>query len=101
MLDLPEEQLAAIKKILREYVPEHEVRAFGSRLNAKAKSYSDLDLVVVGEKKLERSLFIRLKEAFEESNLPFRIDLLDWNRISPDFRKIIEKDSAVLQSPLR
>ena len=32
-----------------------------------------------------------LKEAFQESELPFRVDLLDWNAISDEFRIVIEK----------
>ncbi len=33
-----------------------------------------------------------LKEAFQQSDLPFRVDLLDWNAISAEFRNVIEKD---------
>lgn len=41
--------LETIRRILSEIVPEYEMRAFGSRVAGRAKPYSDLDLVVVGE----------------------------------------------------
>lgn len=99
MIRIAENHLAMIKKILRAHAPDCEVRAFGSRLTDKAKNYSDLDLVVVGKKKIERKIMIALKEAFEESTLPFRIDLLDWRRISDNFKKIIQKNYIVVQLP--
>ncbi len=68
-----------------------EVRAFGSRVNGTTKSYSDLDLAVVGSGKLSDDTLRCLKEAFEESDLPFRVDVLDWNATSPGFQKVIEK----------
>ena len=67
------------------------MRVFGSRINGTAKPYSDLDLAVVGQKALDWRILAKLKEAFQESELPFRVDLLDWNAISDEFRNVIEK----------
>ena len=44
-----------------------------------------------------RTRLRRLKEAFEESDLPFRVDVLDWHAISDRFHKVIEKKYEVLQ----
>lgn len=98
MIDVTPHQLKIIIKTLREYVPECEVRAFGSRVSHTAKSYSDLDLAVVGKAELNQSRLNRLIEAFEESELPFRIDVLDWNAISESFRIIIEQSYEIIQS---
>ena len=97
MIDLPSHYLATIKYILTKYVPDCQVRAFGSRVTGTAKPYSDLDLVVIGREKLPRKHYYRLKEAFQESDLPIRVDVLDWHRISPEFREVIERASKVLQ----
>ena len=40
---------------------------------------------------LDWRILAELKEAFQESELPFRVDLLDWNAISDEFRTVIEK----------
>jgi len=97
MIDLPSEQLDIVKKILAEFVPACEVRAFGSRIKQTAKKWSDLDLVVVGSEKLERDVFYSLKEAFEESELPIMVDVLDWHAISPEFQAVISKGYEVMQ----
>ena len=97
MIDLNPNHLGTVKAILAEHVPECEVRAFGSRATWTAKDYSDLDLAVVGKGPLDWKSLGRLKEAFEESDLPMRVDVLDWYSISDSFRKVIEQDYAVLQ----
>jgi len=97
MIDLAPEYLEKVRTILRQHVPQCEVRAFGSRVTWTAKDYSDLDLAVVCSGKLSDETFSRLKEAFEESDLPFRVDVLDWHSISPEFQKVIEKQYEVVE----
>ena len=97
MIDVNPNQLETVTRILAGHVPDREVRAFGSRVTWMAKDYSDLDLVVVGERALDLDALSRLKEAFEESDLPFRVDVLDWHAIGPAFQKVIEKKYEVVQ----
>lgn len=94
MIDLRPEQLALVRRLLAAHVPECEVRAFGSRTKGTAKPYSDLDLVVVGEAKLERSRLNRLEEAFEESTLPFRVEVMDGWTLSAPFREAIAGEAV-------
>ena len=96
-VDLNPNHLGTVKAILAEHVPECEVRAFGSRATWTAKDYSDLDLAVVGEGPLDWRTLDRLKEAFEESDLPMRVDVLDWHNTSESFREVIEREYEVLQ----
>ena len=96
-VDLSPAHLAIVERILGEHVPEREVRAFGSRATWNAKDYSDLDLAVVGEGPLPRGALARLKEAFEESRLPMRVDVVDWHSIAEGFRESIESDCVVVQ----
>jgi type I restriction enzyme, S subunit len=97
MIDLAPEQLAIVRRLLAMHVPECEVRAFGSRVAWTAKAHSDLDLALVGQGKIATSKLRRLREAFEESGLSVRVDLIDWNAISPGFQKVIEPRYEVLQ----
>jgi len=97
MIDLAPHHLATIRAILRQHVPHCEVRAFGSRVSGSAKGYSDLDLAVVASGRLSDDTLRHLREAFEESDLPFRVDVLDWHAISPDIREVIEKGYEAIQ----
>ena len=85
MIDLNPVHLAIVERILADHVPGCEVRAFGSRATWSEKDYSDLDLAVVGEGPLPRGALARLKEAFEESRLPMRVDVVDWHAIADGF----------------
>ena len=96
MIDLNPNHLGTVKAILAEHVPECEVRAFGSRATWTAKDYSDLDLAILGKGPLDWTTVGRLKEAFEESDLPMRVDVLDWHAISGGFREVIEREHLVL-----
>jgi predicted nucleotidyltransferase len=65
-------------------------RAFGSRARGDAKRLSDLDIVFV--EAIERSALARLRELFEESSLPFKVDLVEWRDIDPAFQALIAND---------
>lgn len=69
---------------------------FGSRAKGTARKTSDLDLVLMTKKPLEFSILADLKEAFSESDLSFKVDIVDWSDISESFQKLIEKDKRVL-----
>lgn len=97
MLDLEKKHLSEIISILRERVPNCDVHAFGSRVSGKSGKFSDLDLVIKGQSELDLKTIIRLKEAFRESDLPFKVDVLDWLAISDDFRNRIKDDRVIIQ----
>ncbi|TVQ74004.1 MAG: nucleotidyltransferase domain-containing protein [Balneolaceae bacterium] len=97
MIDVSPEHMEIIRDILRKRVPECEVRAYGSRVSGKSRHYSDLDLAVAGTEKLDRDTVRLLKEDFENSSLPFRVDVLDLHQIDESFRKIIEKECEMVQ----
>jgi predicted nucleotidyltransferase len=97
MINISPEYLEMIRRILTAHVCDCEVRAFGSRINGTAKDHSDLDLAVVASDKMERRTKMLVKEAFEESDLPFRVDIVDYNAISDEFRAIIDTKYEILQ----
>jgi len=99
MLDLRPDQLATVRAILQAEVPECEVWAFGSRAKWTAKDSSDLDLALVASERLPLSKLGRLREAFKDSYLPTKVDVVDVNRVSDEFRRIIESQHVVLQKP--
>ncbi len=90
MLDLALAHLDEVRRILQLHVPGRTVRAFGSRVQGTAKPFSDLDLAVIGDTPLDFRTLAALKDAFAESNLPFRVDVLDWAASSEAFKVIIE-----------
>ncbi len=96
MIDLNPSHLDTVRAILAQHVPDCEVRAFGSRVTWTAKDYSDLDLAVVGRQALDADRLRILREAFEDSSLPFRVDVVDWHALSDGFRKVIQGRCEVI-----
>ena len=91
MLDLQADQLAMVRAILAEHVPQAKVWAFGSRVLGTAKKFSDLDLAIEAEDELSIGTLGELRYAFEESDLPISVDLLDMRTVKGPFKKIVEQ----------
>ena len=90
--------LEIIKGILQKCVPESEVRAYGSRVHGEnLKKFSDVDLAVMGEEPIDGMVCAKLEDAFEESDLPYKVDVLDWSKTNESFRKKILAHFEVIQ----
>jgi type I restriction enzyme, S subunit len=97
MIDISPGDLKIVQDILRKHVPDREVWAFGSRAKRTAKTYSDLDLAVITDAPMSFEVSGALREDFSESDLPWRVDIVDWATTSETFRRIIEQDKVVVQ----
>jgi type I restriction enzyme S subunit len=95
IVDLREDYLDLVKQILRNALHDETgviVYAFGSRVKGKAKEFSDLDLAIDNHGKAAPDLICRLLSDFEESDLPFKVDVIDLNDISESFYDAIRND---------
>lgn len=96
-LQLKKNEIDVVKKILRLFLSEDiDYRAFGSRAKNTARQYSDLDIVLISKESIPLNIISHLKEAFAESDLPFMVDIVDWQLITPDFREKIKQEWQVL-----
>lgn len=91
-IDITTSQWHIVRSILQAHVPEYPVWAFGSRAKHTAKKHSDLDLAVITETPLSLDTLAALTSAFSESDLPWKVDILDWASIDSSFQDIILKD---------
>lgn len=96
LIDISPENWQILRDILQRYVPDREVWAFGSRAKWTAKAFSDLEIAIVGNVPLGLTRIAELTEAFQESALPFRVDVVDGATITPAFRKVIEVGKVIL-----
>ena len=98
-IDIQRRHWAMVRDILRRHVPDHEIWAFGSRVTGRARPFSDLDLAVITREPLAWDVLARLANDFSDSDLPWRVDILDWATTGLEFRRIIERDKVVVQKP--
>lgn len=78
-----------IKKIVYDFVDpnEYEIFIFGSRAMGTAKKFSDFDIGIKGKKPLSFKTLASIKNALEESDLPFTVDVVDFSLTSRNFKK--------------
>ncbi|MBI2058581.1 MAG: nucleotidyltransferase domain-containing protein [Nitrospirae bacterium] len=97
MIHVRPDHLDLVRAILNRHVPEAEIRAFGSRVADGADDRSDLDLAIVGSGRVPERTLALICADFEDSDLPFRVDVLDWEGISPEFRSVIGERFEILK----
>jgi type I restriction enzyme S subunit len=97
-IDLSPEHRKIVLDLLAKDLPRGaKVWVFGSRATGRARRYSDLDLAIDAGRRLTLDETAILREAFEESDLPYRVDIVDWHAIEAGFRKIIAAERVPLQ----
>ncbi len=98
-VDIRPDHLEIVWGILHEHLPvDVKVWVFGSRANWTTKDSSDLDLALEGENKLSHKLLGALKDAFEDSTLPYTVDVVDLHTVSHAFKQIVERQKVALPS---
>jgi len=96
-IDKSPQEWCIVRDILHRHVPDREVWDFGSRAKRNARTYSDLDLAVITDTPLPFACGGGLAEDFSASDLPFRVDILDWATTRDDLRRIVERDRVIVQ----
>jgi predicted nucleotidyltransferase len=89
-IDMTLDHQRIVLDILDAHLPaDAAVWVFGSRASGRARRYSDLDLTINAGRRLTIDETAILREAFDESDLPYRVDVVDWQAITPEFRSLI------------
>ena len=82
--------------VLKEFASEDvRVILFGSRARGDAHPGSDADLALVPGKNFSLIKLSNLREKIDDSNIPFRVDIVNTHEISPEFQNQIKKDGIV------
>ena len=81
------EVCAILRSVLTPLTPLSQAPAkawvFGSRATGRARPYSDLDILISSAAPLDWRARADLQDAFEASNLPFRVDVVEEARLAP------------------
>ena len=99
-IDLTDGHRRLVTQILRQHLPAaSRVWVVGSRATGRARPYSDLDLAIDAGQYLTLDQLAILREAFEESDLPFTVDLIDWAAADDRFRSLSAGERRPLIAP--
>jgi predicted nucleotidyltransferase len=101
-LDLSPEHQRIVLQVLAEHLPLGcKVWVFGSRATGRARRYSDLDLAIDAGRRLTIDETAILREAFDECDLPCKVDIVDWHVIDDRFRRLIAGERVALPEAAR
>ena len=96
-IDIRPRDLETVVAILVEILPvTARVRVFGSRAAGRARRGSDLDLAIDAGRLLAPSESTALVEAFDDSDLPYDVDIDDMWAIGEGFAEIVRRDRVPL-----
>lgn len=60
---------------------------FGSRARGDAARASDIDIAILPEAPLEPGTLERLRDALEESTIPYEVEVVDLSSVDESFRR--------------
>ena len=82
-----------IKLIVSRYLnlSEYRIFIFGSRILNKGDDRSDIDIGIEGNKEIPYETMFKIKEEIEEIPVLYKIDIVDFNKVSEDFKKVSMK----------
>ncbi len=96
-IDIRADDLDIVINILRLRLPKNtKVWVFGSRARNKATRGSDLDLAIDAGRPLTTKEKDRLSEDFYQSDLSYKVDVVDMQTVSDSFRPYIDQEKVPL-----
>lgn len=95
-LALAEAQQQVVRDIVERIIPGAELWVFGSRATGRARPYSDLDLLVTSPPRLTWMQRTALQDAFEASDLPFCVDVVESGALAPAVASRVDQEKVAL-----
>ena len=82
-----------MKKIVFRYLDSRKdkVFIFGSRALGDNRKFSDVDLGIISKRKIPYMLISDLEEALEESDIPYKVEIVDFSTVSKRFKNLALK----------
>lgn len=98
-MQLNADQIRMVRETLDSVVPGAEAWVFGSRATGRARPFSDIDLLITRPSRLSWSERAALRDAFDEGDLPFRVDVVESASLAPGFAERVYRERLPLQTP--
>lgn len=95
----PQKLKKEIVKIIGKYLDlkKYRVFVFGSRARGKSRERSDIDIGIEGPRPVPGNIMVEIKEEIENLPVLYSIDVVDFKRVSPDFREVALQNTEVIK----
>jgi len=96
-----EKYLDRIRSIVFDVIRDQGCRVylFGSRADGSDRAGSDVDIGIWAEKGSDSLRLGVLREKFEESTIPYKVDVVDLRTTSDAFRENVFKNGVLWEEP--
>jgi predicted nucleotidyltransferase len=89
-------QRETVLSIVSQCLPGAQAWVFGSRATGRYRPTSDLDLLFMKPDTIDWCARARLHDAFDASELPFRVDVVTWADLTPSYRARVQAEAKPL-----
>lgn len=89
-------QIETVLRIVDAAAPGTRVSVFGSRATGRCRPFSDLDLLLERARSLTWRERADLRDAFEASDLPFLVDVVEAAELAPGYQGRVAAELVAL-----
>lgn len=95
-----EKALKLLENMVKDAFKDSEVNIvlFGSRARGDHLKTSDIDIGILFRDKTNKKKLILLREKVENSNIPYKVDVVDLSQTSREFREKALKEGILWKS---
>jgi len=86
-----------ILAVLTALMPGVTIYLFGSRARGTHSPRSDIDIALQSTEQLSRHAIAEIVRMLQASDIPYKIEIVDFNRVSDDMRTSILEEGIVWQ----
>ncbi len=92
--------LNQIKDLVLSELKDDQMKifVFGSRAKGNYRPGSDVDIGFIPQGRLNAGKISFLKEKIEDSNIPYKVDIVNFNEVSDEFRRQAMKNTIIWKS---
>jgi predicted nucleotidyltransferase len=84
-----------IVSLIAALMPDVKIYLFGSRARQTHSKWSDIDLALDAGHVLPNVKVDEVKSVLEATNMPYKVDVLDFHSVSADMQASIKRDGKV------
>lgn len=89
--------LIILKELVINSLKDEKVKIilFGSRSRRDDYPASDVDIGIIPSGQIDKRSITILREKIERLNIPYKVDIVNFSEVSPDFKREALKDAVV------
>jgi len=93
-----ESSLELLKGIVNDVFEDEEITVilFGSRARGDYFETSDMDIGILPRKEINRGKIALLRERIENSNIPYKVDVVDLSQASKEFTDNVLEEGVII-----